>query len=272
MREYLIYCDESLSKGEFYSHFYGGVLVNSRDFLNINSALSKAKSDLNLFGEIKWTKVTAPYLDKYKRMMDVFFNFVREKKLKMRVMFQETSQIVLGRGQSLQYHILYYQFIKHAFGLAYHRNNPKRETRLKLFFDELPDSRDQNDDFKAHLNYLQELSLFRSAKIRIRPDDIAEIDSHKHPIQQCMDIVLGAMAFHMNRLNQVIQEGATIPGKKTLAKEELFQYILQLIKDANGDPDFNIYENTQPETGRGRWRVPYRHWKFVPAEFRDKSI
>ena len=51
----------------------------------------------------------------------------------------------------------------------------------------------------------------------------------------------------------------------------LFQYILTLIKDANGDADFNIYENTRPETGRGRWRVPYRHWKFVPAEFREKK-
>ena len=64
-------------------------------------------------------------------------------------------------------------------------------------------------------------------------------------------------------------EGA--PGKKTRAKEELFQHILNLIKEGNRDPDFDIYENTQPETGRGRWRVPYRHWKFVPAEFREKK-
>lgn len=34
----------------------------------------------------------------------------------------------------------------------------------------------------------------------------------------------------------------------------------------------NIYKNTQPGTGRGRWSVPYRHWKFVPMEFRDKEI
>ena len=65
--------------------------------------------------------------------------------------------------------------------------------------------------------------------------------------------------------------GPGTPGKKTQAKEKLFQYILTLIKDANGDADFNIYENTRPETGRGRWRVPYRHWKFVPAEFREKK-
>ena len=67
------------------------------------------------------------------------------------------------------------------------------------------------------------------------------------------------------------EDGSDVPGKKTQAKEELFQYILTLIKEANADPDFDIYENTQPETGRGRWRVPYRHWKFVSAEFRDRK-
>ncbi|MBR1522635.1 MAG: hypothetical protein IJ627_03075 [Bacteroidales bacterium] len=85
-----------------------------------------------------------------------------------------------------------------------------------------------------------------------------------------MDIVLGAMAFHMNKMHLVTGSTGTL-GKKTQAKEELFQHILGLIKEANGDPDFDIYENTQPETGRGRWRVPYRHWKFVPAEFREKK-
>lgn len=189
----MIYCDESLSKGTYYSHFYGGVLVRSKDIYRVNMALEEMKTQLNLFGEIKWTKVTAPYLEKYKQMMDVFFGFVKEKKLKMRVMFQETSQIVPNHGAALQYHLLYYQFIKHAFGLAYHRNNPSRPTKVKLFFDEIPDTRSQNDDFKAHLNYLQELSLFHNAKIVLKPCDIAEIDSHKHPIQQCMDIVLGAM-------------------------------------------------------------------------------
>ena len=156
--------------------------------------------------------------------------------------------------------------------MAYHRNNPSRLTKVKLFFDEIPDTRAQNDDFKAHLNYLQELSLFHNAKIVLKPCDIAEIDSHKHPIQQCMDIVLGAMAFHMNKMHLPASEGGPgTPGKKTQAKEELFQHILTLIKDSNGDADFSIYENTQPETGRGRWRVPYRHWKFVPAEFREKK-
>ncbi len=270
--DYMIFCDESLSKGEYYSHFYGGVLVRSKDFFEAKSVLEEKKARMNLFGEIKWTKVTAQYLEKYKKMMDIFFDFIAQGKLKMRVMFQDNRQILPGQEKALQYHLLYYQFIKHAFGLAYHQNNPKRDTNLKLFFDEIPDTRTQNDKFKAHIKYLQELSLFRSARIKIKVDDIAEIDSHKHILQQCMDIVLGAMSFHLNKRHLEVQEGFDEPGKKTVAKEELFQYILGLIRQVNNDPDFNIYENTQPETGRARWRVPYRHWKFVPAEFRVKGI
>ena len=140
--------------------------------------------------------------------------------------------------------------------------------RVVIPSNEIPDSQLQNDDFKAHIRYLQELSLFRNAKLVINSCDISEIDSHKHPIQQCMDIVLGAMAFHLNNFHLVIPKGATAPGQKTLAKERLFQHILSLIKAANKNPNFNIYENTQPETGRGRWVIPYRHWKFVPEEFR----
>ena len=269
--EYLIYCDESVSVGEFYSNFYGGVLVKNKDFDKVNKALEDKKAGLNLFGEIKWTKVTALYLDKYKQMMDLFFQFMGQHKLKMRVMFQDAHQIISGQEKSLQYHLLYYQFIKHAFGLAYHKNNPKSDTKLKLFFDEIPDTRSQNDEFKAHLVYLQELSLFHGARIKIKVDDIAEIDSHKHVLQQCMDIVLGAMAFHLNKKHLEVPDGAKEQGKKTKAKEDLFQHILSLIRMVNKDPDFNIYDNTQPESGRARWRVPYRHWKFVPAEFRKKG-
>ena len=62
--EYLIYCDESLFKGRLYSHFYGGALVRQSDFKEVKEALEAKKLQLNLLGEIKWTKVTSNYLSK----------------------------------------------------------------------------------------------------------------------------------------------------------------------------------------------------------------
>jgi len=266
--DYLIYCDESLSKGQLFSHFYGGALVRSKDYAEVKNALDERKTELNLMGEIKWTKVSANYLSKYKEMMDLYFGFIKQGKIKVRIMFQATSQIVNEQSDAMQYHLLYYQFIKHAFGLPYKDEFQDQTTHLKLFFDEIPDTKEQNDDFKAHLCYLQELQQFKKANIKIQHDDISEIDSHKHSIQQCMDIVLGAMAFRLNNMHLEIPEGASEPGKKTKAKEALFNHILGLIQEADDVKLFRIEENTEPDTAKCRWSMPYRHWRFVPAQLR----
>ena len=142
---------------------------------------------------------------------------------------------------------------------------------LKLYFDKLPISTEENDAFKAHIGFMQNLRAFKKARIKIRPDDIAEIDSKKHNLQQCMDIVLGAMAFRLNNKHLEIPEGATQPGNKTRAKEALFNHILELIKDANNDPDFDIALTTKASGPKDYWITPYRHWLFLPAEFKDKK-
>lgn len=267
--EYNIFCDESLSKGKLFSHFYGGALVRNIDLEVVKAALDAKKEELNLMGEIKWTKVTANYLEKYKKMMDLYFSLIKQGKVKVRIMFQATEHEIEDHSDADKYHILYYQFIKHAFGLPYRDECQDEDVRLKLFFDEIPDTREQNDDFKAHICYLQELKLFKKAHIKIKSEDIQEIDSHKHSIQQCMDIILGAMAFRLNNLHLEIPEGATEPGKKTKAKEELFTHILDLIKDTDCIEFFRIEETTEPNTVKGRWSTPYRHWKFIPTEFRE---
>ena len=166
--EYLIFCDESLLKGQFFSHFYGGALVRSKDYEDVRKALEEKKQELNLFGEIKWTKVTANYLNKYLEMMDLYFKFIKEGKIKVRIMFQATEHEIEEHNDADKYHILYYQFIKHAFGLPYRDEYKDQDINLKLFFDEIPDTREQNDDFKAHICYLQELNLFKKAHIKIK--------------------------------------------------------------------------------------------------------
>ena len=86
-----------------------------------------------------------------------------------------------------------------------------------------------------------------------------------------MDIVLGAMAFRLNNKHLEIPEGATQPGNKTRAKEALFNHILELIKDANNDPDFDIALTTKASGPKDYWITPYRHWLFLPSEFKDKK-
>lgn len=164
--EYLIYCDESLSKGQFFSHFYGGALVRSKDYIEVKEALDARKEELNLLGEIKWTKVSTNYLDKYKEMMDLYFRFIKEGKIKIRIMFQAAMHEIEEHSDADKYHILYYQFIKHAFGLPYRDEYVDDDVNLKLLFDMIPDTNQQNDDFKAHICYLQELQQFKKTKAK----------------------------------------------------------------------------------------------------------
>ena len=199
--EYIIYCDESVSDGKYYTDFFGGVLVRNTDYDAIKAAIDAKKAELNLKGEIKWVKVTGNYLDKYKQIVDLFFSFLKENRLKVRIMFRETAQTPTGLSPEQvhnRYSLLYYQFVKHAFGLTYHDGPKGAPVYLRLYFDEIPYPLDQRDAFKSHIYSLQQNSRFRKARIKIRMDDVVEINSGKHSIQQCMDIVLGSISFMLN--------------------------------------------------------------------------
>ena len=68
--EILIYTDESDKDGAYFSNFYGGVLVRSRDLASVVARLKTCKQQQNLLQEIKWGKVTTNYLDKYVAVID----------------------------------------------------------------------------------------------------------------------------------------------------------------------------------------------------------
>ena len=270
--EYIIYCDESVSDGKHYTDFFGGVLVRNTDYDAIKAAIDAQKAELNLKGEIKWVKVTGNYLDKYKQVVDLFFSFLKENRLKVRIMFRETAQRPTDLSPEKihnRYSLLYYQFVKHAFGLTYH-DGPK-PVFLRLYFDEIPYPLDQRDAFKSHIFSLQKNSHFRKVGIKIRMDDVVEINSGKHSIQQCMDIVLGSISFMLNKKNEEIPAGATERGHRTIAKEQLFFHILEHIKDCNNIELFDISNTTPIAVPKDFWSMPYRHWKFTTPEFRNDN-
>jgi hypothetical protein len=263
--EYIIYCDESVSEGKYFSDFYGGALIQSSDYLLINKSLLQKKADLNLHQEIKWTKVTANYLEKYKEMLTSFFDFIEKDKIKMRIMFRQSAQIpnLTKEQKDKGFHLLYYQFIKHAFGLTFSHHS--EEVYLRLYFDKLPDSKIKNEQFLNYIFGLQSVYPFNEAKIKIRRTDIVEVNSHDHVILQCVDIVLGAMAFRLNDLHKEKLPGERKRGKRTIAKEQLYKHIYYHINKIF--PNFNIGSTTNKYPREKIWNLPYRHWKFTPREF-----
>lgn len=83
--QYIIYCDESVKNGEYYSNFYGGALVRSIHLDEVKTSLENKKYEHNIHGEIKWQKVTENYLEKYMAIVDSIFEFIKADKIKIRI-------------------------------------------------------------------------------------------------------------------------------------------------------------------------------------------
>jgi Protein of unknown function (DUF3800) len=268
-RQLIIYFDESDGSGKYFSNFYGGALVESTHLEEVVVRLQECKLEQNLLGEVKWQKITEQYLSKYLAFADVTFALMREGKLKMRVMFtQNYRSLDQPTHQQTEdaYFKLYYQFVKHAFGLPF-AGSKDGMTSVRINFDHLPDSSAKNAAFKGYVLGLNKFAAFRQANIAIAHDQIAEVDSKEHVVLQALDVVLGAMQFRLNDKHKEKPEGASRRGKRTIAKEKVYKHIQTQIAALYPGRHFNIGMSTgTPEGLQQRWTQPYAHWRFTPNE------
>ncbi len=59
-KEYIIFCDESVASGRYYSNFYGGVIVGASQYQRVTVRLNATKAKLNLLGEVEQGNRTIP--------------------------------------------------------------------------------------------------------------------------------------------------------------------------------------------------------------------
>jgi len=264
--EYILYCDESKQKSSLFGDFFGGCIVNSKDWQNVTDELNKKKTELNLYGEVKWSKVTENYLGKYIELVDSFFSFIKTGKVKIRIMFQCNADEPVEHEiekPTERYLRQYYLFIKNAFGLKHLKSeNP---VYLRIYLDRLPNDKRKRLEFRQMLRAMPHTAGFVNSPIIIRDGDVAEIRSHEHALLQCMDIILGSMYFRLNNLHLLIPEGSDQRGKRTVAKDKLYEHIIKHINDIV--PNFNVNETTsiKDETVPDcYWNQVYRHWRYIP--------
>lgn len=259
--EITLWCDESISKGRFCSNFYGGAAVCSAHLVKVSEGLKNKKAALNFIGEVKWSKVTENYLQKYIDLTDLFFDYIEAREVRVRIMFTQNIHVPVLKPEHVehQFHLLYYQFVKHAFGFS--KVTFAEQTRLRIYFDSLPETREKNERFKEFVLGL--INGNGTKGLVLHREDIAEVDSKKHDILQCLDVVLGAMAFRLNNMHLEKLPGTRRRGKRTIAKERLYKHINARIRKIY--PGFNIGVSTGKNEGDdSHWEMPYRHWLFVP--------
>ena len=259
MSEYILYCDESVGKGKKYGDFFGGCIVSSKDLKYTIETLEKCKTDNNLFGEIKWTKATELYLEKYINVVDCFFSLIREGKIKVRIMFRKMTDQYEAESKNDKYFKLYYQFIKHSFGLR--SLTDSEPINLRIYLDQMPAKKEDKHLFKQYLKDMPKTLDYKNGSVIIPADQIAEINSHDHVLLQCVDIVMGAMQFRLNDLHLEKPVGEKRRGKRTIAKEKLYKHIYQQICLIH--PYFNIGISTGSRDYKNpHWESPYEHWLF----------
>lgn len=266
-KEYIIYCDESEERGKHFSNFYGGALIRSDHIEEVRRIIREKKRELNFHNEVKWTKVTLNYRDKYIDLMDCFFDLVRDDFVKIRIMFTQNTHVPLNLSRKHveeKYFILYYHFIKHAFGLKYSPLIPGG-VQIRVYPDKMPDTKEQIAKFKSFLASLSKSTDFRRKGLVIKNENVAEIISHKHDVLQCLDIVLGSIHFRLNDKHKEKPRGKAHRGKRTRAKEAVYKHINKRIREIY--PHFNIGISTghQGEISN-RWNHSYRHWRFIPTD------
>lgn len=266
IKEYFLWCDESDHKGKYFSNFYGGVLVDSQHLHEVHKKLLEICHELHFKDEIKWHKVSAHYLDKYKKVIDVFFKLIKEDKIKVRIMFTQNAFVpvhLTDRHRDEEFFILYFQFIKHAFGFIYSEHDS--DVFVRMYFDLLPDTLSRRQAFKEYIRGLQSNRDFQKARIKIRRQDITEVDSKRHLLLQMLDVVLGSICFRLNDKHKEIPAGKKRRGKRTIAKEKLYKHICSHLRKIK--PGFNVGVNTGISAREDYWIHPYRHWSFKPSQY-----
>lgn len=259
-----IWLDESDKKGTYYSNFYGGILINSNHYEKIKSELEALCAELGITDEIKWQKVNAYTIEKYKRIVDYTFELLANGYAKIRIFFRNNQFKPLDLTdlhRENEFTILYFEFIKYAFGLNF-CDWPEEERFVRLYIDDIPARGSQVWEFKQFLLGLNNWSEFQRNRVRIRENEIIEVDSSQHLPLQLLDLVLGAMCFRLNNKHKLKPEGARFRGKRTIIKEKLYKYIYSKISELR--PRFNIGESTGMSSAEDRWTHPYRHWSFKP--------
>lgn len=253
LKKYIIICDESTKHGNLYSYFYGGAMIEENKYEKISGILNDYKSKFG-FNELKRVKITNDNYKHYIEIMDLFFTFVKSGSIKLRIMFSPNDQLIknIKHSEDESFMKFYYAFIINAFNIFY----AKEDFRLRLIFDDLPETKIQCEKFKRLLTKKIELNEKPNTnKVYLKKEDIEEVDSKKHIILQCVDVVVGLIDFILNTPLEEISKS-----KRAIARYKVWQEVYKNILEI--DDNFNLLKTTNPVYSHIGWKGLYRHFVY----------
>lgn len=253
MDSYIIICDESTKKGKNYSYFYGGAILKENKYDKISMILNDYKSKLG-FNELKRVKISEANYKAYIDVLDLFFTFVKSGDIKVRIMFSPNNQLMVDIPHSCNETFMkfYHTFIINAFNIFYAKHN----FRLRVVCDDLPETKKQCRVFKQCL--VQKIATNKKPntnKVYIKQRYIEEVDSSKHVILQCVDVIVGLVDFILNTSKDDIRQS-----KRAMARYRVWNHLIECIKDL--DNNFVVEETTRPVYSFRGWVKKYSHFVY----------
>ncbi|MCK6569718.1 hypothetical protein L6V77_01250 [Myxococcota bacterium] len=272
-----IYADEAWTHGgeplNRYWCFFGGILGLESALDRLNTDLGKIKASHQATGEVKWTNVKASNLQCCKDMVDCVAQQIREGHIRYRQMFLDRQFVriapngeVEADGLTVQFK-LFYQFLKHAFGLKYLPVAPHGEKhRILVRLDDHSSLKHKNGlrSFVENLpNYWgrHDLSI-----------EVTFVNSTRNNRLQICDLMMGAAGSHGNKAEKRRKPGQRGMTPKQKIKAELAKHIYDQLRQLNlemcGSTAFNWFE-TKSLCGdfRNVYAYSIRMWKFKPARY-----
>jgi Protein of unknown function (DUF3800) len=271
--QYVIYSDESHTHDKELQHgrFYGGCLLPSAERQRLNERIATEMLRCGLIGELKWQKLNHRNYTRMRDVLDVFFDLVEANIVRLRVMWlpvreNPTQDVEFRRHGYLE---LYSHFVIVGFGLEHHGES--HDVHIEFLPDALPESPSKRRTFVENLLTVHATKYKRNCRFKIIR--VSEVDSKKHALLQCVDVIIGALAFKMN--DNRLRYPAAAPTNRLEACILLGSHVVERIRRihaARCPSRYQLRESTWPGSDENgvihqeyKWAFPYRQWRFRGA-------
>ncbi len=273
-RIYEIFADEAWTHGGHplnrYWCFHGGIFGPQSSLDRLEKNLETIINRWGIAGEVKWSKLSLKNIDCYKELVDCLVDSVRNDDIKYRQVFLDRSYVWQPRHNPIEqgeidvHFKIYYQFIKHSFGLKYLEIDPNGEV-TKIFV------RLDNHSSQKHKNNLVRFAQ-DLPRILNRSDLSVVVTFHNSSrirrLQIC-DLVMGAAGSYGNNMHKKRKPGQRGMTSKQKLRLKFCKYVYNNLReidaDFRGSKVFNWFETTglagdYSNLLNHRLRI----WKLVP--------
>jgi hypothetical protein len=276
-RNYEICADEAWTHGgtplNRYWCFFGGIFGLESDLSKLEAALERIVQKHHHKIEVKWGNISKQSEPVYIELIDEFFSHLATKDIKCRQLFLDRMHVyVPARNETkksaldTQYRV-YYQFLKHHFGLKY---LPRAQDSFDTVFIRLDEHSSQQH--KAELKaFAEKLPQFLA-----RTDlhfHVSFVESKMHMRMQICDLIMGAAGSHGNKMHlkrRAQARGMTDRQKLKLRIEKyIYEKLKAIVMSQRHSHAFNWFETTGTDGNlESRYIHKIRIWKFIPKNHR----